>query len=749
MKITDQNFCCSYLLKNQNLNKPNANSHPIEKIPENILPSDEVIDINSLQTMSIKDQEKQKICLQLDPKVTLIEKNLLKPLQDNPLKKIDSLDFEQWKIKYEKYCNLYPEWCKFVQSGNFLIREAPSYQQKIEACKKKMSLIHEEDRLDNLENTHLENIDQAIHLILEEYEKGDKKSSNSKMLNHSIQIIYEKIYLLITRPIGEILAYKNNPLNLFIMNQKQFSQELHQLANSFLNAPPQILIDELLFSIKDNALTKQRDLCVKAYPLYQTEIDWLVNKAKLLIQEAKAKVDQEILNYYNEPPVHFCLSEIFSKRQDLKNRYDQVFQGNYFSAGEMPRGYSNGTIHYASYLSQLTALLKSCTKFNEALDKEPTAFQTFQKECEEYLKYKERIVHFQKNIQPLILLLQPLKNIMLWPRQYELSEKEMKLIKDNLYLLMEISNQKSSKQSLIAHEFLDISEIARLETAQIIQKENCSALEKHQAYRALLHGNIPWRALQMIGNLLHHGGDISKEAIEFNQALVEDALIDLMEEIPKVIQSIEKLIDFEVEEFSPSPSLVSIEKLPPGSYANICLLGDFTHTQKHLQKIEEILTPWKDLSLTASSFKEAKIKHAILRTIESLGEVVKNLRSIGLLSKDPIWKYLEELRDLLSHSERSSIEQQIHLFIHGSKDQTVTSLLNDFRKLLEHFSHYKKTPKAVQTWADRKKEYHATQSSRSYLEVGGINNLYVFLTEKISAGRISKLQKSHNKQEEE
>jgi len=651
-----------------------------------------------------------------------VRKEPLKPLSENPLQRSHPLGFALGISELDPYHRQYPEWCEAVQLTFPRILDAPSYREVLRSCKIKMGLEKAERGVPPIQKGYLENIVRVLNTLIDNF---SQPKPDLRVIPTAITTIYENIYLLLVSPISEVYHYIQHPLHLYTRNQFTFRQELEQCLPPG-ETTPEDFINPLLNSLPSQELESVSLQLQIKHPNCKKTIQALTLKALLLIDKMKQAAQKEIDLYREKPEIKFCFDSIFQRCSYLAEKYDSMKQGRYESLAELPTEPSD-KVYEASYTPHITGLLRVCETFRNST--EPNRFEIFKAECEKYITQQKSREHFQTLVVPLIGFLQCIKNILLWPQQYELAPGEIKYINSNLYFLIGISGKSIAG---IPYKYLSISEEDKKNAEAVLKKKDSPLQKKREASRTLLHARIPWASLQALGCLLHKSGGVSETEAVFNQALVTASLIDLIPNLPAVKQSIEELVEFELTECSPAPSIVQPAKLPEGCYAYIQLLGNISEIQRSIKKTLEILRSWRNRPLMADDFKTPKIRYAALRTIQILGELSKNLREAGILSADASWDNLEELRDLLSHSERISLFKRLKIWIDQPEGKYIAGFFEDFRTLGEYFQDRLAVLNQAKTWADRKRLHQKGKERPANLELNGLQDLYIFLAAKIT-----------------
>ena len=525
-------------------------------------------------------------------------------------------------------------------------------------------------------------------------------------------------------------------MHLFKTNQTHFSTELEKMVSNEERKDFSNIVSKIKDGMKNGQLPNTITTLAKENPEKSEKIQALGKKAIELLETARKNAIQEIEKYVNKLKPSF--NWIFKKCPDLEFNYQKVFQGQYESLSEIPQGsVFSGKISEPTYLDRLTKLLKQCKKFENSTDQ----YQPFQIGLNEYCEVQFKDTHFQKRVAPLVKLSQILKNILKWPKEFELAKSETKYILNNLQHFLGISSTNMGIPAYVPFDFLTISEDKKKAAITVFKKPKSTYLEKRKACRLLLHSRIPWSSLKAIADLLHRSGGISEEKAKENQQIVTDALLELLVDLQYAEKAICALVDFECTELKPFTPIFEPKQIPTDRYSNIHLLAQINNAQKNMEKMLDVLGSWRNRPLLAVDFNLPKNKFAILRTIQVLGEACKNLQNIGMLGNDEVWNILENLRDLFSHSERTSVYKRLVLVIN---DPNATSLLSaimeDFRTLREFFEEKLKLFNQQGTWVERKKIQKKLH--QVYIELGGLEDLYIFLTNKISEENQETLKKT-------
>ncbi|MCB1118420.1 MAG: hypothetical protein KDK65_00510 [Chlamydiia bacterium] len=577
--------------------------------------------------------------------------------RSNPLGRTHPLGFGVMDYEGHPFSNKHPEWCYGVQQTFPQIRDHPLYQQRVVECQNKLGLTGAEEGVSAYDRNHLDQIKKAIETLL----AGNQAA---------IRTIHEHVYQLLIMPIREVLEYTRRPHQIFCMNQFAFRGKLAKI-----DGFDQPILERVLSGMIGD-LNHLKEQLEREFPSKQEYIRSLITEAQRLLDEEVKRALAEIKEYWNGDEVNACLQRCFQQVEHLSENFQNLLQERYASPQEMPRGFSDGRIHRRSYLPKLVRLLHE-------IDKKET-LQVYLKDPEEYL---------QRVIVPLLFFGQCVKNILQWPRVYPLSDGERRYILSNLRCLKEITGGSDIK---IPYAFLRLSET---------EVANAKKKKTRDACRTLMHARIPWQALCTIGTLLHRSGGVSEADAKKNRQRVSDVLDNLFDELQFVDRMIDELIAFEVTEFS-GESLPQVAELPKGSYKHLFALGCVQEKERSLAKINTILSQW----YSVPQVSERKFKYALLRTLQILGEMCKNLGDYALLGEDDIWEKLEELRDFLAHTERPLIAKRLEKIL--EKDQLFSLLQDNCRTLADYFKRPTK--------------------GKAYFELKGIEQLYMQLTEKIS-----------------
>ncbi len=373
----------------------------------------------------------------------------LLPLEKNPLKETHPLGFSQWIREDHPYRQDNPAWCEAV-SGSPRIADAPGYAQQIAYYKTQMGLLDVEEQLSPLEEEYLEKIDAALEKLL------GKENPHEVVLEAAMGTIYESIYQLIVMPIKDVLSYMQTPINVFMMNQGEFRSELQKSLPAAQDPLSLEILEKIMRAMEDRSLEKTEQALTLQYSDYAEMIQELIQTAKALIQQALTRDNAQVNQYWQSPDMQFSFGAIFKRCEHLWEKYQMMLNGRYTSLKEIPRGLNDGNIHVLSYSGPLCKLLRACEAFLSS--KEPSRKEVFNTSCRDFFAYRKGAAHFQNSIQPLLKLLQPIRNILAWPGVYELSDGEQKYMSMNLYFLIAISNTQMRGKPLIPYDLLSISD---------------------------------------------------------------------------------------------------------------------------------------------------------------------------------------------------------------------------------------------------------------------------------------------------
>jgi uncharacterized protein with HEPN domain len=694
---------------------------------------------------------------------------LLKPLQENPLHQKSIAQFGLPIEPNHPYYMKNGKWCENVENLVSPLRNSLDNVERMKKSREILGISEDTSRYDEVEKEHLRKIDEAIDRITNESEK--EKFENSVIIDESIIAICESAYRLLTRPILSVFHYLNMPYTLFDQMESFFKLELNKvfpgseqkvkealvgeliLTHIFLNplitsmlhflrnkSQPfnvealnedvgKALVSEMINAMREDTIEKTKIKLIKEHPCDKSIVNALAEKAQFLLKSERDRTLEEVKNFQALPAVEFCLKQIFKTCPDLKLKYKELIT-NFFCLGEGDIDFRR-QIHSPSHLEKLVALLAACETFR-AVDKSNVTLQQLSTSCSEFSPQKKQIHHLERVIGPLIYFKQCLENILLWPQEYELAYCERAYINSNLSLLMEISQRDAVG---ISYKYLTITPEERKKAESVLKKNDVTPEEKQEAYRTLLHARIPWKVLQAIGCFYHESESAVEAEVKCNRRLITESMCDLIREIPILLNCLEDLIIFEEKSFCVSPAFDPSKKLTNQSFESIHFLGNRHEMLRSLKKMHECVAEWTNLPLTPNEYVSVKIKYAMLRTIQILGEMSKNLQRTGLWEGDLFWAEFEHLRDLLSHLDRALIGVNLKSLVEGATAYSIelfSAIHTDFQVLEEYFRAEVASLKQPKSWIEHKRELHAKKKGKAQLALKGIEDLSIFLNEKIS-----------------
>ena len=340
------------------------------------------------------------------------------------------------------------------------------------------------------------------------------------------------------------------------------------------------------------------------------------------------------------------------------------------------------------------------------------------KNFKEYLSLTSKYRHFQEKIVTSFLFLEVVNSILLWSKIYGPSDGEWEFLLLAISLMKSI-NKNDSKDIRIPYEYLYISKDRIKSETALVGKEAVPTKRKCLACRYFYHSRIPWKVLRTIGNLTHESGGVSKQEYMSNVRLLRTAIVNFVRDLPQVKEAMCALIEFELSEFDSEPSIIP----PQGSpfpYLGIHLLGNFAECRVHLKECLETLGHWKNQSLKDDDFSKPKIQFAILRAIQLLGEITKNIRHTGVLGTDHIWKCFEKIRDVLSHSERIQTEKRLNELLENKKNHFILKkMFDDFISIRDFIETRSRSLNACESWNDRESYFCSGVKKEFFLELPG------------------------------
>ena len=634
----------------------------------------------------------------------------LRSLEENPLK-----EFKQLGRRFcasEDFCTRYPEWQEVLCYGySANDRVGESYHDSLERSRKRLAFPGAEED-DGQSSQHLMKIKAAVRAIVKEL---SKESPDSKQYEPSVYSIRDHAYELLIDPEKKVHAYIQNPLCIYIQNKDNLQEKLQQITGG--NSSKEVLSERILEAMSLGNIPEGKEKLLKDYPRETELICCLAETAEQLLSKAREAALKEIQDYQERKDVKDCYVW-FLKDLYLLCKFWMLTQGKYASRADYPRGtLFNGKIYYPSYIPQLSALVDACQSLQKGdLNK---------KDFEEYL-FPRKCQHLQEKITSPSFFLEVVNAILLWPKIYEPSDGEWEFLFKVISNLTVIANKNFSEDICIPYNHLSISKNEVDESEKAILKEASSTEKKREACRNLYHSRIPWKALRAIGNLTITAGGVSKQEKMSNDRLLRTAIVDFVRDLPQVKKAMCALIDFELSEFDSEPSIIPPQG-SPSPYLGIHLLGDFVECRVHFKECLETLGHWKNQSLKDDDFSKPKIQFAILRTIQLLGEITKNIRDTGVLGTDHIWKCFEKIRDVLSHSERIQTEKRLNNLLKDPKNG-FEKMLDDLKKIRDFIENRSVLLNACRSWDERLIYFHSGAEQKNFLKLPGLEDLFIFLT---------------------
>lgn len=643
----------------------------------------------------------------------------LKPLAENPLIKFTNLGFGLHGINTSNFRQKYPGWSEVLDRGHLSPWAGKGHLSNLECFKKRLGIPEAEEGVGE-KKEHLTKIEEAVLEILNVI---SEKDPDLQKLQRWVHTIRAHAYELFIYPEKDVLAYIRAPHNIFMVNQQKFRRELGKITER--DPSKEELSERILDGMSYGKVSEEKESLLQKFPSQKEIICRLAETAERLFLETIETALKEIQDYKERPEVRVCY-EWFLRFPHLLAKYQMLREGKYASLADIPRGpFYSEKIYYPSYLPRLSALVVAC----QNLQKKAPGKGVFEK----YLLLQRKYRHFQETLVPLSFFLEVIDNILLWPKLYEPSEEEWEFLRRSIMFLMGIANKNIPGNIRIPYEYLSLSEDKIKSEAALLRKKETDPERKRIACRYLYHSRIPWKALRTIGNLTHRSGGVSDQNASYNDRLLRTAIVDFIRDLPQVREAIHALIEFELREFDSEPFIIPPEKaLPP--YVGVNLLGNFEESRAHLKECLETLGHWDNRLLMAEDFSNPKVQSAILRTIQLQGEVTKNIRDIGVLGTDSIWDLFEEIRDILSHSERVQTEKRLKELLENPKNQPILSrIVDDFRNIREFLQTRFRLLNRCETWEERLRYFDSGAQLKTFLELPGLESFFIFLTNKISA----------------
>lgn len=711
---------------------PQQGNTPSRVIPVTGIPSSSLENLEAVKDLIRKSRftiHPDHLSIHLALKKGLLVTAPQAPLQPSPLGRKSVQGFAVALDPLHPYRQKHPKWCQNVENG---FSDA-SYAGLIKQCKVEMGILEAHEELTHPQRSFVEQIKRSMKSLLDKLNQPQHPSLQD--MQRLIRAICENTYKFIFSPVWEIEAYHQSSLHIFIQNQIAFRKALEEEFSSFNEGSNQIL-DQILKAIQTNKIDK---VCVELeinYPEQRNIIQCLKIKSKALVEAEQQRVRREIDQYLNKPQTQACLENIIYQECPHMKNYR-------LSLTEIPSAPYCTSLPPDFYVDKLSAFLKAWQDFQTSPRNESDWAQF--KAALESVYNDKNIEHFQKVVTPLIQFWQSIENILLWPQEYLISEKEEDYLIRNLYIFMGISNTSLAQTTLIPYDYQNIPE-QKLKHAEATLKSPKSSFEqKREACRLLLHAQIPWKDLCAIGGMLHRSGSVTEKTAKQNRSLVCQALPDLILDLPRLKKALEALIEFELKECSKPPFYEIPQKSSEDDYSFIHILGASSILQRNFEKLQLTLHFWTNQQLSGNAYAQPKIKYAILRTIQIMGELFKNLRSAYALSEDEIWDCVEDLRDLLAHVERSRIQKRLTTLIQDQSpfaSKVFAGLFDNLRSLREHFQSESSISRNNQTWADIKQRYSTASQHKTYLLLEELQNFYLYLAEKIPEVKQEELRKT-------
>lgn len=698
--------------------------------PENIPRSIPVtgIPLHSLDTLEVIKELIQKsqftvypdrLEIKLALKEGVLAANPQISMQPSPLGRKSVQGFTVSLSPSHPYRQKHPKWCQSVENG-FSLHDS-DFEKLINQCKAKMGISDAQDGVSSQQQDYAEKTKRIVKTLLDKLSQPQRPSFQE--VRYLIRTMCENTYKFIFFPVWEIEAYRHHPLQIFVQNQLMFKDALKQEFTPF-NEESSKILDQIIEAIQTNKID---EICASLevdYPEQKEIIQRLQTKSKALLAAEQQRVQQEIDSYLNRPQTQACLENIIYKE------YPEMRTYRYSLSEMLSSFFCCTTISHDSYVDKLIAFLKTWQEFQASPQSEDDWIQF--KIALEWEYSDKKIEHFQQTVMPLIQFLTSIENILLWPQEYLPSEKEEDYLIRNLYFFMGISNTALTNTTLIPHDYQHISEQKLKQAEATLKSIKSHPEQKREACRLILHAQIPWKDLCAIGYMLHRSGGVNEETAKQNRHLVCQALFDLVTNLPTLKQAIEKLIEFELKECSQPLFYETPQKLSENSYQFIHMLGASSILQRNFEKLQRVLHFWTNHPLKGNDYAQPKIRYAILRTIQIMGELFKNLRSAQALSEDEIWDCVENLRDLLAHVERSRVQKRLTILLQDPQANGIFSrLFDNLRILREHFQSPLFIRENLKTWVGIKQEYFTPNKHKTYLALEELQNLYLYLAEKI------------------
>ena len=621
------------------------------------------------------------------------------PLANNFLKEAQGFNLH---IPQGKLSSKYPAWVQALRSFPE-ITSSESFNKKCGDCRNKLDIANAERVLDTEEINHLHKISHEVEKILE------PKISNK--LPH-VETIRRCAFKLFVLPEKNLRAFLSRSFPVFFFYRGEFREMLKEVV------PDESICDRILRGLEEGNIDRIAGDLIREFPTLANKISKAKDKAKQMCLE-KQKAGEPVIHSYWQKTVGIeRFVWLAFDNLDLLMEYQMLQEGRYLSSNDIPKGIGSHKIYIPSYLKRLGSLVDACIQLKtHRFDKKP---------FENYLQEHRKHIHFHDVLVPLLTYVEVVDTLLLWPAIYEPSEAELKFLTCTTSFLKGIANKNllgnNGRKERISYEYLSIPEEKIKSEIKILNSKTESISRKRQSCRILYHSRIPWEALRNIGNLM--SGDRS-ELVQWQ--FFTKTFVNIIKELPEVRESMQALIDFEMTEFNPEPSLPSQEFCSP-KYKWINDVGSFVKSRSNLSGCVENLDYFSNVTLTQDDYSTPKIQYAIVRELQIVGEIVKNLRKTGLLENNELWDKLQDIRDALSHPEQAkNYTKVINLFTVTENHHYFILLLKDIRIIRDYFNNLLKNFDTL----DKFINYMSAKEELSS-ELPGIAKFHNFLCGKLS-----------------
>lgn len=654
----------------------------------------------------------------------------LLPLAENPLRKTHPLGFPLGASGGDYY-ERYPEWCENVLS--YPRMRGSSYEKEIKRCEQALGLDNGRRGLDQKELKWKAAIDRALKII-QEVQQIDVE--NLKQLYSQFGTIYENVYQFIFSQLRNVQNLKDRGHFFTIFFQMDFYDELKDVFPERHEAPFNDIRLKILESQTQTdveASSAKIKKLQEEYPDSAEKIEELARLAQAFVQRKRKELDRKITDYLGWPEVISCWQQIFKRCPNLQENYNQMKRGRFSSLEEISHD-PQARFFKDPYIFLFSKVVTACERFVASPQKGADELNQLQEALRDYEIFNQQLSHFDDRIEPIVFLKDLINNILQWPGVYEMAKGEKHYLSIAVYWLITISNKELTGEPKIPYIYQNIPDKRKADALYALSSPNKTTAQKREACRVLLYSRIPWKALLAIGSLFHGGGGIKPEQIELNRKLLGEVIIDLFNEFHIVEKAMADLIGFELSEFSNSPSLQLPTALPEGCFKHIHLLGDRESIIKNLDEICSILQWWGTTTLDASQVNEKRVKYAVLRTIQMIGELSKNLRQSGLFNvNDSASRCIEQLRDLLAHLEKSKVNKRLQALIEMENlpGCHFGAIIEDFRELLHYFNLQRTNILRAKEWSEMRNLQNVDQNF-PHLAVKSFRALVVYLDSHIT-----------------